>query len=376
MNLIETRRHLHAHPELGWTETETTAFVAHRLREFGLAPSPLPGGVGLTCDIGPPGRTGVLLRADLDGLPLTDAKPVPYASTVPGVCHACGHDVHTTVLLGVAERLIAGPPAGHVRLLFQPAEEKMPGGALAALAAGALDDMALALALHCDPTVDVGQVGLREGSITAACDMVEIVLSGPGGHTSRPQNTVDLVYALGALITGLPGVLSRRVDARSSLALVWGATAAGTAANAIPSSASVAGTVRVLDHAAWERAPELVTEGAQQIVAAFGASAEVRYRRGVPPVVNDPFAHRVLHDAVVSVLGEQGVVTSRQSLGGEDFGWFGEKVPSAMARLGTRTPGGVTHDLHQPTFDVDEGCLEIGVAVLESAVRGYFAGTG
>jgi amidohydrolase len=279
--------------------------------------------------------------------------------------------VHTTVLLGVAKRLAANPPDGLVRLLFQAAEEKMPGGALAALEAGVVDGIDVVLALHCDPTVDVGQIGLREGPITAACDQLEVVLSGPGGHTSRPQNTVDLVYALGALITGLPGALSRRVDARSSLSLVWGRAAAGSAVNAIPQTASVAGTVRVLDHAAWERAPELVTECAREIVAVFGATVDVRYVRGVPPVVNDRLANGVLEHAVVTVLGAAGSVPSRQSLGGEDFGWFGEKVPSAMGRLGTRTPNGVTHDLHQPAFDVDERCLEIGVDVLETAARQF-----
>jgi len=374
VNLVEIRRHLHAHPELGWAERGTTAFVAERLRECGLEPVLLSDGVGVICDIGPRAGRAMLLRADLDALPLADAKNVPYASTVPGVCHACGHDVHTAILLGAAERLASQPPDGHVRLLFQPAEEKMPGGALVALSEGVLDDVGMALALHCDPTVDVGQVGLREGAITAACDQLQIVLTGPGGHTSRPQNTVDLVYALGALITGLPGVLSRRVDPRSALSLVWGTATAGSVPNAIPHTATVAGTVRMLDHTAWERASELVIEGAQQLMVPYGASVEVRYRRGVPPVINDPAAHALLQESVAEALGPHASVLSKQSLGGEDFGWFGEKVPSAMARLGTRTPGGVTYDLHQPTFDVDEGCLQVGVDVLVTAARRYLAG--
>lgn len=373
-DLVQIRRHLHANPELGWSEYATTTYVAETLRTLGLEPTVLPTGTGLLCDLPSAGTEtsrALLLRADLDALPLQDIKDVPYASTVPGICHACGHDVHTTMLLGAAASLVASPPPGRVRLLFQPAEEKLPGGALAALEVGALDGIDLALALHCDPTVDVGLVGLRTGPITAACDHVEIVLTGPGGHTSRPQNTVDLVYALGAIVTQLPAALSRRIDPRAALSLVWGAVRAGEAPNAIPSHGSVLGTVRVLDRGAWERAPELVTSAAQSIAATYGAEVEVHYVRGVPPVVNDPDANGVLTAGVIATLGADAAVPTMQSLGGEDFGWFGEKVPSAMARLGVRTPGGRTYDLHQAAFDVDERCLDIGVRVLDAAARAY-----
>lgn len=374
VDLVRIRRHLHAHPELSWGEHETTAYVAEQLRSVGLTPRVLGDRTGLVCDIPPAtpdaGRA-VLLRADLDALPLHDLKDVPYASTVPGVCHACGHDVHTTVLLGAAASLVASPPPGRVRLLFQAAEEQLPGGALAALESGVADGMDLALALHCDPTVDVGQVGLRTGAITAACDHVEIVLTGPGGHTSRPQNTVDVVYALGAIVTELPAVLARRVDPRAALSLVWGAVHAGDAANAIPGHGSVLGTVRVLDRGAWERAPEMLSSAARSIAATFGAQIEVHYRRGVPPVINDAGATDVLRAGVVAALGATAAVPTAQSLGGEDFGWFGEKLPAAMARLGVRTPGGPTYDLHQPAFDVDERCLDVGARLLAAAARAY-----
>lgn len=372
MNLIEVRRHLHAHPELGWAEHATTGYVAGKLRELGLAPSPLPGGVGLVCEVGAGERT-VLLRADLDALPIDDLKPVPYASTAPGVCHACGHDVHTAILLGVAAALAHRPPPGRVRLLFQPAEEQMPGGALLAIEAGVLDGVGLALALHCDPTLDVGHLGLRPGPITAASDRLQVELSGPGGHTSRPHNTVDLVYALGAVITGVPAALSRQVDPRSALTLVWGAVSAGVAANAVPRSGVVRGTVRTLDREAWERAPELIGAAVRHLAGLYGARAEVDYQRGVPPVVNDPAASRLLARAVEAELGPGTVVDTRQSLGGEDFGWMGEKVPAALARLGTRVPGGRTYDLHQGAFDVDERCLAVGTAALTAAARAFLA---
>src|SRR3954454_211934 len=213
--LISTRRHLHAHPELAFAEFETTSFLEQRLR--GLGPRRLPTGTGLVVDVGS-GDPVVVLRADIDALPLPDLKDVPYASTREGLCHACGHDVHTTVVLGVALALaeIGGLP-GTVRIVFQPAEEVIPGGASEVVAAGVLDGASRAFALHCDPQVAVGQIGLRTGAITAACDRVEVTLTGPGGHTARPQLSVDLVDALGRLITDLPGLLSRQVDPRSGM---------------------------------------------------------------------------------------------------------------------------------------------------------------
>jgi len=383
VNLVAVRRHLHAHPELGWAEHATTAYVAGLLGHMGLTPVRLPGGVGLLCDIVGPGvaeegpQRTLLLRADLDALPLAEATGLPYASAVPGVCHACGHDVHTAVLLGVAAALAAQRPAGgRVRLLFQAAEEQTPGGALSAIAAGALDGVDLALALHCDPALDVGHIGLRTGPITAAADHVEVELTGPGGHTSRPQNTVDLVYAMAAVITGVPAALSRRVDPRAALSLVWGAVSAGLAANAIPRQGVARGTVRTLDRLAWEQAPTLITDLAKSIGASYGAAVEVRYQRGVPPVINDPAAVELLTAAAGRVLGPAAVVDTPQSLGGEDFGWVGEKVPSAMARLGTRAPGGPTYDLHQGGFEVDESCLAVGLNVLTEAVRNYLGPEG
>ncbi len=378
LDLVDIRRHLHAHPELGWAEEATTTFVETELRGMGFVPTRLPSGTGLVCDVpvapGSDAERGLLLRADIDALPLTDVKEVPYASTVPGVCHACGHDVHTAVLLGVAAALAAAPPPGRVRLLFQPAEERMPGGALAALEAGVADGMTLALALHCDPTLNVGRVGLRAGPVPSACDQLHLTMHGPGGHTSRPQNTVDLVYALGAVVTGLPAALSRRIDPRAALSLVWGSVHAGDAPNAIPGHGTASGTVRMLDRGAWERSPELVTALAKSLAATYGADLDVQYVRGVPPVVNDRDANAVLTEAVLAALGPKAAVPTAQSLGGEDFAWIGEKVPSAMARLGVRAPGGPSYDLHQPAFDVDERCLEIGVRVLVEATRAYTGG--
>lgn len=372
--LTEFRRDLHAHPELAFAEHRTTRRVALRLTEAGLRPVILPKGTGLLVDIDPDGnargseRPVVALRADLDALPMADEKSVPYASTVPNVCHACGHDVHTAILLGVglflAGQAAAGLLPGRVRLIFQPAEEAA-GGALDVLAAGGIASVGRIFALHCDPRLDTGQLGVRSGPITAACDKVEVRVSGPGGHTARPHLTADLVYALGKIITEVPAALSRRVDPRSSLSLVWGKVSAGSAANAIPDVGIVEGTVRCLDDQAWHTAPDLLRGLIESVASAYGVRAELTYTRSVPPTVNEPGSAAMLSAAAEVVLGRNSVVPTPQSLGGEDFAWYLESVPGALARLGTRAPGSlVSYDIHQPTFDIDERAIGVGIRVL------------
>jgi amidohydrolase len=361
--LVSTRRHLHAHPELAFAEFETTAFLEQRLRAHGMAPRRLATGTGLVCEVGS-GDPVVVLRADIDALPLADLKEVPYASTREGMCHACGHDVHTTVLLGVliALNTLDGLP-GTVRAVFQPAEETLPGGASEVVASGVLDGASRAFALHCDPQVPAGKIGLRTGAITAACDRLDVTLTGPGGHTARPQLTVDLVDALGRLITDLPALLSRQVDPRAGMSLVWGAVNAGVAANAIPQRGHLRGTVRVLDRDAWKDAEDLLRGLVERVAATTGAEVDVDYVRGVPPVVNDPRAVALLRTAALETVGSDQLVVSQQSMGGEDFGWFADVMPIALARLGTHA-GGPPLDLHRGTFDVDERAIGIGVRLM------------
>jgi amidohydrolase len=370
--LVDVRREIHARPELGYAEHETTALLVRRLVAAGLAPTVLPAGTGLYCDVGSGPRV-VALRADIDALPLTDAKDVPYRSTVPGVCHACGHDVHTAVVLGAGQALAAlaadGGLPGRVRLVFQPAEEMVPGGALEAIDAGVLKDVERIVAMHCEPRLETGRVGFRVGPITAACDKVEVRLTGPGGHTARPHTTVDLVYALGKLITDLPALLSRRVDPRHGMSLVWGLVQAGQAANAIPRDGRLHGTVRMLSRDAWDGAEDLIRELVDEIVRPTGAGVEVNYAQGVPPVVNDAATVGLLRGATVAALGPDAPTDVEQSLGGEDFSWYLDRVPGALVRLGVRAPRstGPYLDLHQPTFDVDEAALAVGVRVLVHA---------
>ncbi|MEX2289365.1 MAG: amidohydrolase [Mycobacteriales bacterium] len=365
--LVAVRRDLHAHPELSNAEHRTTALLVDRLRAVGLTPKVLGRGTGVVCDIGTGSGPVVVLRADIDALPLQDEKLVPYRSTVPGLCHACGHDVHTAALLGAGLALASLSDAltGTVRLVFQPAEEQMPGGALDVLAEGWLDGVDSVFGLHCDPALEVGRVGLKSGAITAAADALDIVLTGPGGHTSRPHNTVDLVHVLATVATGLPDALSRLVDPRAGLCLVWGHVSAGVAANAIPRSGVLKGTLRVLEKDAWHDAPQMVQRIVDGLVAPYGAHAEVHYRRGVPPVVNDQSATTLFAAAVRRALGPHAAVPTLQSLGGEDFAWYLDHIPGAMARLGVKAPGQEhPHDLHQGTFDVDEAALPVAVRVL------------
>jgi amidohydrolase len=369
--LVDLRRDLHAHPELAWAEERTTAAVADRLDAAGVEVRLLPKS-GLLAELGDPEGPLVALRADLDALPVDDRTGGPWRSTIDGVAHACGHDVHTTALVGaglaLAEAHRHSGLAGRVRLLFQPAEEIMPGGALEVISAGALDGVQRVFGLHCDPSIDVGAVGLRVGPMTGAADALIIRLSGRGGHTSRPHLTEDLTFALGKLVTELPAALSRRLDPRAGASLVWGLVRAGSAKNVIPASGEAAGTLRMLDAVAWVDAEDLVRGLVGQILAPYGVRAEVTYVRGVPPVVNEPASTGLLQRSVVDVLGRDGVAATTQSLGGEDFAWYLESIPGAMGRLGTRTPGGPTYDLHQGDLAVDERAVGIGAKVLAAAV--------
>jgi amidohydrolase len=366
--LIEVRRDLHAHPELSWTEERTSSVIAKRLDQVGLVPTPLPRN-GLMVDIGTQPGPLVALRADLDALPVDDRTGDPWASTVQGVAHACGHDLHASALLGAGLALagIADRMPGRVRLIFQPAEEVMPGGALMAIEAGALDGVSRIFGLHADPATDVGTVGLREGPLTGAADSLDVLLDGKGGHTSRPHLTEDLTFALGKLVTELPAVLSRRLDPRAGVSVVWGIVRSGSAVNVIPSTGRAGGTVRMLDAVAWAEAEELVRDTIEQIVEPYGVEPTVTYVRGVPPVVNEHRSTVILGKAVEAVLGEEANVATTQSLGGEDFAWYLESVPGAMGRLGTRTPGGPTYDLHQGDLRVDERAISVGAKVLAAA---------
>ncbi|MGY5049089.1 M20 family metallopeptidase [Streptomyces sp. 900105755] len=373
--LVAFRRDLHMHPELGNQEFRTTAAIKERLEKAGLRPRVLPAGTGLVCDIGTvgDGLPVLALRADIDALPIPDMKTeCSYRSTVPDRAHACGHDVHTTVVLGaglvLAELHAKGQLPRPVRLLFQPAEEVLPGGAADAIEARVLDGVGRIIAVHCDPRVDVGRIGLRTGAITSACDRVEVALDGPGGHTARPHLTTDLVTAAARVAVDVPALIGRRVDSRSGLAVTWGRIECGHAPNVIPQHAELSGTVRCLDLEAWRTAPDVVHAAIDEVATMHRAKSEINYVRGVPPVVNDPVITELLRDAMTARRGTDSIETTEQSLGGEDFSWYLEHVPGALARLGVRTPGERTvRDLHQGDFDADERAITVGVELFTAA---------
>lgn len=372
--LIAFRRDLHMHPELGNQEFRTTAALKARLEAAGLVPKVLPGGTGLICDIGTPDRRRPMLaiRADLDALPIPDVKTVAYRSTVANRAHACGHDVHTTTVLGaglvLAELDRQGLLPYAVRLLFQPAEEVLPGGAADAVEAGVLDGVGRIIAVHCDPRVDAGKIGLRPGPITSACDRLEVTLDGPGGHTARPHLTTDLVTAAARIATDVPAVLARRVDARSGLSVTWGRI------EALPRLQRHPAARRALRHRPLPRPADLAggarpgPRGDRRDRGPAPREVHRELRAGRPPVVNDGVVTELLADAMTARRGPYAIEDTEQSLGGEDFSWYLEHVPGAMARLGVRTPGDTrVRDLHAGDFDVDERCIETAVELFTAA---------
>ncbi|MGI8417389.1 MAG: amidohydrolase [Nakamurella sp.] len=374
-DLVAFRRDVHSHPELSHAETRTTEQLEHWLDATGIEHHRLPGGTGLIAEIGSEGAAGpvVGLRADIDALPLREASGLPFASTVPGAAHACGHDVHTTVLLGAALALQTAfrtgqAPAGRVRLLFQQAEEVRPGGAAELIAAGAIDGVDTLFALHCDPKTPVGSIGLKVGAITSTSDLIELRVAGPGGHTARPQLTADVVNALGTVITGLPLLLTRRLDSRAAAVLVWGAVQAGEAANAIPQEGMLRGTLRLMRRDAWDGADALIRELVAALLAPTKVTYELTVHRGVPPVENDAHATDLLRLGITAALGEDAVVEAEQSTGAEDFAEMLEHAPGALARLGVWDGESEQCDLHSAGFAADERAIPAGIRVLVHTV--------
>lgn len=386
-DLVAFRRDLHRDPELSYEEHRTTRRVLELLTDHGLNPVKLQD-TGAYVDIGE-GPLVLGLRADIDALPLPERTGLDYASATEGVAHACGHDVHTSVMAGTAiaiHRLVTGqagqvnsayddvPLTGRVRIIFQPAEERLPGGSLSVIRQGVLEGLPRILAAHCEPRFDVGTIGTRIGAITSASDTVKITLSGRGGHTSRPHLTEDMVFALSQIAINVPAVLNRRIDVRSAVSVVWGQINAGAAPNAIPSTGYLAGTLRCLDAEAWQSAGELLDEVVQQVAAPYGVNVSLEHVRGVPPVVNTEAETDLIEDSARAELGSRAIQLTPQSMGGEDFAWMTQQVPGSMLRLGTRTPGGPVYDLHMGDFAPDERAIGVGMRIFTAAALRAMAG--
>lgn len=370
------RRYLHSHPELSHMEMGTTQFILETLREVGLDPHPLPA-TGATVDIGPAGKPLIAFRGDIDALPITEETGLDFASELPGVMHACGHDIHTTIVLALACGLKAyvdehGEDAlpVQVRVIFQPAEEVMDGGAVEVIEAGALRGVQSIFAVHCEPKLRTGEIGVRTGPITSASDVVEIILRGHGGHTSRPHHTADLVYAAGKIITELPGLMSRRIDPRSGTVLAFGAVNGGSTFNAIPQEVRLLGTFRTAQVGVWREGEKILRELLEDIVKPTHAELEIKYTKGVPPVMNDDVATALIAQTVKDT-DPHALREAPQSSGGEDFSWYLEHVPGSMARLGSWNGAGEKPDLHQPDIVFDERSIGVGIRLFAGVIEQF-----
>lgn len=391
--LTTMRRWLHARPETSRNEHETTTAIAERLIVDGLEPRRLSCGTGLICDIGDDGPI-VALRADIDALAMADAKSVPYRSMHANVCHACGHDVHTSVVTGaglVLRDLAArGLVPGRVRLIYEPSEEAFPGGALDVISDGGLNDVTGVFGVHCDPKVDAEQLGLRIGAITSASDALDIDLIGPGGHTARPHLTVNLAEVTALLVLELPAAVQSAVANLGISRLVFGSIHTGSAPNVIPAHARISGSLRTPDQAVWDICSFVVPRTISEILGTDlrptgeigyegsrhdGLQWRLHFRRGTPVVVNDAEAANLMGRAARAIGGEAAVVDSPHSWGADTFGWYLHAVPGCYARLGTHWPQRpVRLDLHRPEFDVDERAIPFGVKVLVLTALAWLQG--
>lgn len=364
--LREIRRMLHMIPETGFELTNTRGVLKQLLGEAGLAYRDAAG--GMVAEIGE-GANCVLLRADMDALPVADGKDVAYASLNHGVCHACGHDAHMAMLYGAALQLREESLPGRVRLMFQPAEESPPGGALGMVEAGVLDGVGMAFALHVAPWLPFGTIGIKAGTVMAAADNFTLTVRGRGGHGAMPHECVDAVLAAAHVVTSLQALVSRMTDPLEPLVVTVGKISGGTAHNVIADCVVLEGTVRTLNRDLRQKMPGMLERMARQICAGFGADCELVYGCGYPVLYNGEEGVRLALQAAASVVGEERAVrVEKPVMGGEDFAFVLEKVPGAFIFLGTGG-GGHFYPLHHPCFDLDEDILPVGAAVLAELAR-------
>ena len=367
--LSATRRHLHAHPELSYQEHQTAAFVVAKLRELGLQPT-IMADTGVVALIeGQPGGPVVALRADMDALPITELSDIPYKSTSPGVMHACGHDVHTTCLLGAARLLAERRHAfrGTVKLIFQPGEELLPGGASLLIKEGVLENPAPAeiLGQHVFPRLPAGQVGLRSGRYMASTDELYLRVKGQGGHGAMPELNLDPVVVAAHIIVAAQQIVSRRANPKMPSVLSFGKVIAQGATNVIPDEVYIEGTFRTLDEAWRTQAHQHLRQLCEGLAASMGAVCELEIRRGYPCLDNNPAVTARVRTAAEAYLGPENVVELDQWLAAEDFAYYSQVVPACFYRLGTRAPDGrFAASVHTPTFDVDEAALPIGAGLM------------
>jgi amidohydrolase len=375
-DLVAIRRDLHMHPELGFQEVRTARIVAEQLSALGYE---VVTGVGKTGVVGllggsQPGERTVLLRFDMDALPIDEANDVPYRSQTPGIMHACGHDAHVAVGIGVATLLARHRErfGGTIKLMFQPAEEGL-GGAQAMIADGVLKgpNVDVALGLHVSSNHAIGTAAMRSGAMMAAADKLHVLVHGKGGHAAHPEQTIDAVLVAAQIVVALQTIISRNLNPEELGVITVGSIHAGKAGNVIADTAELQGSIRSFSEETRELLHRRIVEVASGVATALGATAEVTVTRGVDPTVNAPAPTALVYDVAANVFGKDNVDSTYRTTGGEDFSAVLARVPGNFFFLGARNEArGITAPHHNPHFDIDETCLPQGVAILcEAAVQ-------
>ncbi len=382
--LVADRRHLHEHPELGMQETETAKFVAARLGQLGL--EEIRTGIantGITALIrgtnpdGPGAGKVVLLRADMDALPILEENQVEYVSQNPGVMHACGHDAHTTMLMGTARVLMGMRDqfAGTIKVLFQPAEEG-PGGAEPMIAEGVMENPTVnaAFGIHVAADLPVGQVKVASGPRSAAADSLRLTIQGKGAHGAAPHLGIDPIVIGAEIINALQTIVSRNVDPLERAVITVGALHAGVAPNVIPDTAELRATIRSFNPEVRDLLAKRIPEVCEGIAEAMGGSVTIDYKFGYPPLINNGEMAALVKRAAADVLGPDNVHEATPGMGAEDMAYFLNLVPGCFSNVGVRNEArGITWGAHHPKFDIDEDSLGVGVKVMTSVVMRYFA---
>lgn len=370
-DLVKIRRHLHAHPELSFKEFETSKFIAQELKKHGINFRDGVAGTGIVAEIegNDPGSKMVALRGDMDALPIVEQNDTPYVSKVPGVMHACGHDVHSTCVLGAAKVLQANRDkfTGTVRMLFQPGEEKLPGGASLMIKDGALHDPTPhhIIGQHVFPELPAGKVGFKSGPYMASADELYITVKGVGGHAALPHKNVDAVLISAHIITALQSLVSRNANPTVPSVLSIGKVIAEGATNVIPPEVKMEGTFRTFDEEWREQAHKQMVKIASGIAESMGGICEFEVRKGYPFLVNDENTTREAKAAAIEFLGPENVVDLEMRMTAEDFAYYSQVIPACFYRLGTAGPGDLhKFGVHHPRFDIDEKALITGTGLM------------
>lgn len=369
-DVVANRRHLHSHPELSFHEVETSAFIAKKLDELGIGWERMAdnGLVALIKGEKPSDKV-VALRADMDALPITEVNDVPYRSQNTGVMHACGHDVHTSSLLGTTKILneLKSQFGGTIKLIFQPAEEKLPGGASLMIAEGVLENPKpdAVLGQHVMPLIDAGKVGFRSGKYMASTDELYVTVRGKGGHGAQPQQNIDPVIITAHILTALQTVVSRSADPKNPSVLSFGKVIANGATNVIPNEVYLEGTFRALDEKWRAEAHVKMKKMAEGIAESMGGSCEFNIMKGYPFLINEPKLTEATRSHAEDYLGKENVLDLDIWMAAEDFAYYSQVADACFYRLGTRNESrGITSAVHTPTFDVEETALETSVGLM------------